>query len=90
MCVTESGCAGLKSYSVYDITDQITEDYMVLKMDKDELNDEGKYERVYEYSTTDPDGNSADKITTEEQWNAFEESLVEIPLYSVSWKMNEM
>lgn len=89
--VVNTRTADRQTYKIYDITDGIKFEYSVTKQSLDELNNQGTYERVYEYSTEDEQGNEIESsITTDEQWNLFENSLMQIPFYSIPWSDNEM
>lgn len=80
-----------QTYKIYDITDGIKFQYSVSKQSLDELNDQGTYDRVYEYSAADDQENEIESsITTDEEWNSFENSLTEIPFYQIPWSENEM
>lgn len=84
--VINSRFAGTAHYMVYDTLDGVNLQYIITKMEADVLNDAGEYKRVNGYDTTTPEGESIDKVSTEEQWDSFIASLVEVPFYYVPWK----
>lgn len=89
--VVNTRLADRQTYKIYDVTDGVKFQYSVAKQSLDELNDQGTYERVYEYSTEDEQGNEIEgSITTDKQWNLFEDSLIQIPFYSIPWSEYEM
>ncbi len=89
--VVNTRLADRQTYKIYDVTDGIKFQYSISKQSLDELNDQGTYERVYAYSTEDEQGNEIEgSITTDEQWNLFEDSLIQISFFSIPWSEREM
>lgn len=84
ICADKYYYAGAEEYSGYDIKNGLEKVYSVTKKAVDS---EQGTDTIYEYSTDDHDGKSAVKVTNEEQWNSFVNSLVEIPFVHISWRM---
>lgn len=86
--VVNSRFAGSEHYTAYDydLQDGVTEQYIVTRVETDKLNDEGKYEQVTVYSFKDLKVENGDKVSTEEEWNSFMTSLIELPFYYVPWR----
>lgn len=84
--VVNTRLADLQKYSVYNILEGIQEEYDVLKQSVDTKN-----ERVYDYTTTDSEGNVIEgRVSTAAQWDEFENFLIEIPFYKIPWTAEEM
>jgi len=80
-----------QTYKVYSINDAMKPEYSVSKQSLDEKDAEGNNKRVYEYSTTDSEGNLIDgDVTTDDQWNQFEESFVEIETFCIPWMRDDV
>ena len=89
--IVNTRLADRQTYKVYNVTEGIEPEYFVSRYSADEKNDQGEYERVFVYTTLDSEGNEIEgKITTDDQWAEFENSLMEIPFYKVSWSIDEM
>nr|WP_294677234.1 BspA family leucine-rich repeat surface protein [uncultured Blautia sp.] len=89
--VVNTRLADSQTYYVYDIKGGVKRQYIVKKQSLDEKDEQGNYKRVYDYSTMDGEGNTIDKkITTDEQWNQFENSLTEVGVFPLSWDIDEI
>ena len=77
-----------KSYTLYKLDGTMKHGMSFHKQSLDVQGSDGNYQREYDYSITDKDGNESDKTLTEDGWTEFEDSLEEIPFYDLEVKAN--
>lgn len=77
-----------KEYKLYQLKDTVEQGISMHRQSLDVQGSDGKYHREYAYSVEKPDGDEGEKTVTENVWNKFESSLVEIPFYDFHVKAN--
>lgn len=89
--VVNTRLADRQTYWVYSVKDAMKQGYSVSRQSLDEKDAQGNYKRVYEYSTADLAGNIIDgEITTDDQWNQFEESFTEVETFCIPWMRDDV